>query len=372
MKILISAGEASGDNYGALLARALKKKNRGANIIGFGGRAMAASGVDVKIELTKFALVGFIEVVKKLKSIIGVYNRALEIIKLEKPDALVVIDYPGFHLKLIKDARALGVKKIVYYITPQVWVWKYKRIFKIKKYTDLCVVVYPFEEKIFAKEGINVRYFGHPLKEMIPAVKKTKNKSGKVYNVGIFPGSRENEIKQFIGPILEACSLTEQKVKRVKFTVFLASEADREFIQGRLSGYKGLVIEYKDGKDYAARAALDAAIAKSGTTTLELAMMGIPMAVVYRVNSLTFMMIKPMLTAKYAALPNIIAEKELVREFLQHNFKPEPVAEEIIRIITDKKYSVSIKASLKKAVGSLDTNHKPSNKTAAAILGLLK
>lgn len=372
MKILISAGEASGDNYGALLARALKKKKRGVNIIGFGGRAMAASGVDVKIELTKFALVGFIEVVKKIGSIIGVYNRALEIIKSEKPDALVVIDYPGFHLKLIKDARALGVKKIVYYITPQVWVWKYKRIFKIKKYTDLCVVVYPFEEKIFAKEGINVRYFGHPLKEMIPAVKKSVKKQAKQLNIGVFPGSRENEIRHFIGDILEACALTASKVKNVKFTFFLASEADMDFIKTRLSAYAGLKFEFKEGKDYAARASLDAAIAKSGTTTLELAMMGVPMAVVYRVNSLTFMMIKPMLTAKYAALPNIIAEKELVREFLQHNFKPAPVADEIIKIITDKKYSLKIKASLKKAVGSLDTSHNPSGQTAAAILGLLK
>jgi len=369
LKILISAGEASGDNYGALLARAVKKKDRKAQITGFGGPVMSGAGVDVKIELTRFALVGFAEVAKKIFSIINVYNKAVDIIKSEKPDVLVVIDYPGFHLKLIKDARKIGVKKIIYYITPQVWVWKYKRIFKIKKYADFCVVAYPFEEKIFTKEVIKARYFGHPLKEMIPKPGKIKKSKNKVYNVGVFPGSRENEVKKFMDPILEACVLTAQKVKRVKFTVYLAEGTNRDFIMRKTAVLKNIAFEFKSGRDYASRSGLDAAIAKSGTTTLELAMMGVPMAVVYSVSPLTFMLAKPMLKSKFAALPNIIAEREIVKEFIQDGFKPALVADEIIKILTRPGYKKAVKDSLKKTVGSLETADNPSEKAASVVLG---
>lgn len=372
MKILISAGEASGDNYGALLARAIKKKDRPAEIIGFGGPVMAGAGVDVKIELTRFALVGFAEVAKKILSIIAVYNKAVEVIKSEKPDVLVVIDYPGFHLKLIKDAKKLGVKRIIYYITPQVWVWKYKRIFKIKKYTDFCVVAYPFEEKIFRKEGIKASYFGHPLKEMLPKAGKIKKSGGKVFKVGVFPGSRENEVKKFMDPILETCALIARKIKNVRFIIYLAEGTNRNFIREKAASLKNITFEFKSGRDYASRAALDAAVAKSGTTTLELAMTGVPMAVVYRVSPVTFMLAKPMLKAKFAALPNIIAGKEIVKEFIQDGFKPALVADEIIKILTQPRYTKSIKDSLKKTVGSLETNNNPSEKTAAVVLGGIK
>jgi lipid-A-disaccharide synthase len=348
-KILISAGEASGDFYGAELAKQILKthKNR-VKIIGFGGAKMRAAGVDVKIDLVKHAVMGFWEVVKKLSDIVGVFNRACAILNEERPDALVVIDYPGFNLSIVKKAKALGVKKIIYYITPQVWVWKYNRIFTIKKHVDLCVVVLPFEKRIFEKEGIKVRYFGHPMAPYLtPAKPGAKEKL-----IGIFPGSRENEVKSFMEDILKACALIKLNYKNASFVLFQADTIKDGLIKPFLEKYPGLKIRTVSGWDIRTKSSLYAAIAKSGTTTLELALMGVPMAVVYRLAEASYWIIRSMAKGKYVSLPNIILDKPVVKEFIQHDFKAENVSRELLRILNDAKYAASIKKGLSGLNGS--------------------
>jgi lipid-A-disaccharide synthase len=340
-KILISAGEASGDFYGAELAREIYRQKAGkVKIIGFGGAKMRSAGVELKIDLVSHAVIGFLEVLLKLLDFISIFSAAKKAIISEKPDCLIVIDYPGFHLRLIKEARKLGIKKIIYYITPQVWVWKYNRIFTLKKYTDYCITALPFEKRILEKEGIKAGYFGHPIS---PYLKKaTMKKSGAV--VGIFPGSRKNEIKTFFETILKSAALVKMNMGGVKFKLFRSDTISDEMLAPYLKKYQGLKIQVVNGWDLSSRAGLSAAIAKSGTTTLELALVGVPQAVVYKISPVSYAIIRAMSKGRFVSLPNIIKGKEIVKEFMQDNFKPEKVSAEILKILRDGDYSNKIKA----------------------------
>jgi len=340
-KILISAGEASGDFYGAELAKEIKKQDRGAVITGFGGGKMRAAGVDVRLDPVKHAVMGFWEAAKTIHIHLNLYFKAMDIIKKEIPDILVVIDSPGFHLPLIRGAKRAGVKKVVYFSTPQVWVWKYKRIYEIKKYADLAIVVLPFEEKIFRNEGIRVKYFGHPVAPYITGKTDTGKAPGPV---GIFPGSRENEIKYFFEDILKACELIKTARKGTRFVLFRSDTIKNELIEGRLKKHPGLKVRVVKGWDLRSRASLSAAIAKSGTVTLELALLGVPEAVVYRVSGFTYLAMKFMAKGRYVSLPNIISGKEVVKEFIQGGLKPEKLSAEILKLLEDRRYAGKMKA----------------------------
>jgi lipid-A-disaccharide synthase len=368
-KILISAGEASGDFYGAALTKEILK-TPGASVIAFGGPMMKDAGAEIKIELTKYALTGFSEIAGRFLEVAGVFLNAVRILKKERPDVLVVIDYPGFNMRLIKEARKAGIKKIVYYITPQVWVWKYKRIFAIKKYTDLCIVVLPFEKGIFEKVGANVRYYGHPMAEFINSLPASPQ-GGSAKTVGVFPGSRENEIRRFFDDILEACMIIKEKNKDAKFVLFRSGEIDMNLINEKISKFKGLEFEFRNSGDYAARKGLTAAIAKSGTTTLELGLLGIPMAVVYRVSRLSYMIMLRLIKnsfVKYISLPNIILGKEAVKEFVQNDFNPEALAKEIGRLLNDREYAGMVRVSLSELNGFLAAGGGTSAKIAQAVM----
>ncbi len=339
-KILISAGEASGDFYAANLSRELIKKTKGdINIIGFGGNMMKSAGVDVRINLLKYAIVGFTEVFLKIFAILFVYLKAISILKKENPDILIVIDYPGFHLKLIKKAKEIGIDKVIYYITPQVWAWKYERIYKIKKYVDLAIVILPFEKKIFEKENIKVKYFGHPLSEYLLETKTKKKliKDGKNITIGIFPGSRENEIKKIFPIILKSALLISQKINNVKFIIFKSHTIDVKTILKYFKKNENLNIVITDGKEKI-NYQLDCAIAKSGTITLELALLKIPHLIVYKSSFFSYFLAKKMAKVRFIGLPNLISERMIVKEFVQSDLTSKNISEEIYRIIKDRKY----------------------------------
>ena len=341
INILISAGEASGDFYGAEIAKLLKAKlkNR-ARIIGFGGDKMRAAGVDVKIGLAGQAVFGFWEVLTRGREILASFRKAVKIIKEEKINLLVVIDYPGFHLALIKEAKKAGVDKVVYYIPPQVWAWKYKRIYSIKKYADLVIVKMPFEEGVYRKAKIKAKYFGHPLAEhMMKQHNFSKGKKG-VRTIALYPGSRKGEIKRLLKPMLEAAVLIRKKFKKTSFVIVKADSVPRALIENIVSKYTGLdPAIFEQGVKIPKPAC---AIAKSGTTTLELALLGIPEVVVYKVAWFDYFLIKLMAKAKMIALPNIIAGKLIVRELIQGDVTPENISGEVIKILSERKYSLNI------------------------------
>lgn len=338
-KILISAGEESGDLYASILVKEIKKCRKNIQILAFGGSRVKKAGADLKINLLKIAIIGFWEVLLNVFRIISVLIKAQKIIKMERPDALIVIDFPGFHLWLIKIARQFGVKKIIYWITPQVWAWKYDRIKTIKKYCDLCIVAFPFEKKIFEKENIPVKFFGHPVAEII---RSKKNKSNKK-NIGIFPGSRNKEIKTFLPVILKACVLIKEKNPNIKFLLFKSKTADKNMLNKYIMKYKDLDIKIFEGDNFNIRGSLTAAIVKSGTVTLENVFLNIPMVVVYKISLISYFIIKTLIKIKFISLPNIIANREIVPELIQSDFTPQKIYEKIDVIINDKKYDDSIR-----------------------------
>lgn len=364
-KILISAGESSGDFYGAKLAVELKRRKKGAlSIIGFGGPKMRAAGIDIKVNPVEHAAIGFWEVIRNIFTHLGIFNQAVETIKKEMPDALLVIDSPAFHMPLIKKAKALGVKKVIYYSTPQVWVWKAKRINELKKYTDLCIVVLPFEEKLLKNAGINARYFGHPMAPYLTPAKP----SAKEKVIGIFPGSRVNEVNSFTEDMLKACAFIRLSEKNARFILFKADTISFELLRPFLDKYHGLKIKVADGTDIKAKSSLTAAIAKSGTVTLELAIMGVPMAIVYRVSEISYHMMKNIIKLKYVGLPNILLDKPAVKEFLQHDFRPDNVGHEILKILKDKKYAAKIHADLDMLRVKKKDASKTVENTASAVI----
>ncbi len=362
-KILISTGEESGDLYASLLVREIKKHRKSIKITGFGGERLKKAGADLKINLLQIAIIGFWEVLLNFFRIISVMMRAKNVLKQEKPDALIVIDFPGFHLWLIKKARQLGVRKIIYWITPQVWAWKYERIKIIKKYCDLCIVAFPFEKKIFENEKISVRYFGHPITEII----KNNRKGIKRKNIGIFPGSRQSEIKSFLPVILKACVLIKEKIPEAKFLIFKSKSIKDDILNKILDGYEQAEIKIVNGNDYAARKTLLTAITKSGTITLENALLGIPMVVVYKLSFISYFITKKLIKLKNISLPNIIAGKQVVPELLQNDFTPEKICDNIIKIIEDKKLFNYIKNEYRKIHRSIYIKGTLKN-TAMAIL----
>lgn len=364
-KILISAGEASGDFYGAELAKEIKKQDKKALLLGFGGGKMRAAGVDVRIDRVKHAVVGFWEAAKIMHIHLSQYFCAIKTIKQEKPDVLVVIDSPGFHLPLIKDARAAGVRKIIYFSTPQVWVWKYRRIYTIKKYADLVINVLPFEEAIFRKEGIKARYFGHPSAPYMAAKAKTGRTGGVI---GIFPGSRDNEIRYFFSDILKACEIIKAKRRGIEFLLFKADTISGGLIKKHLEKHPGLGIRTVKGWDIKSRSRLSAAIAKSGTVTLELALLGVPETIVYRVSGSTYWIMKAMAKGRFVGLPNIIKGREIVKEFIQDNLTPENVAAETLKLLDDKKYSAKMAAEFDKLRRAQGGGKNAVRKIARAVL----
>jgi lipid-A-disaccharide synthase len=344
VKIIISAGEASGDFYGACLAGQILKTKKGkVAISGFGGQKMKAAGVDVRLDTVSHASMGFWEVFVNIFTHLRLFNQAVKFIRQEKPDMLIVIDSPAFNMPLIEAARKNGIKKIVYYSTPQVWVWKPGRIKILKKNTDLCVVVLPFEEKILKDAGINAKYFGHPMAPYLSPAKPSSRRK----LIGIFPGSRKNEIIHFFDDILKTCALIKLHLKKVDFILFQSDTISDAQIASYLQRYAGLRIKVVKGSDIKEKSSLTAAIAKSGTTTLELALMGVPMAVVYRISQLSFMIMKNLTGIKFVSLPNIILKKEVVKEFIQDDFKPENVSREMIKILSDKEYASKMRNNFK-------------------------
>lgn len=365
-KVIISAGEASGDYYASKLAIELKKITKEKiKIIGFGGEKMKEAGIDVRINLVKLSIIGFVEVLFKFIQVLITFYKALHIIKNEKPDLLVVVDYPGFHLNLIKHAKKSGIKKIVYYITPQVWAWDYKRIYKIKKYVDLAIVVLPFEKKVFENENIRVKYFGHPIAEYILKNKK-KVKKEKNINIGLFPGSRNSEIKKIFPVILKAANLIANKIKNVNFIVFKSHTVDTKYLLKFFSKNSNLKIKVVDS-EYKYNYFLDCAIIKSGTISLEVALLGVPGVVVYKTSFISYLIAKKFLKVKYISLPNLILNKMVMKEFIQNELTEQNIFMEINKILTNAKYRNNMKSNFKIIIKQLYKKDTTKN-IAKAIL----
>lgn len=339
MKIMLSAGEASGDLHGANLAEALKAVDPQVELIGMGGEQMRKAGVRIVYDIKNLGVIGIGEIIKKIPFFYKLRTFLVNTMKEEKPDALVCIDYPGFNMKLIEKAKEAGIP-VIYYILPTIWAWHKSRGNVIAEYTDLAVSLFPFEAEMYKKMGTNVVYGGHPLLDTVkPSMSKDEAYSffglqqGKK-TVLFMPGSRVQEVQSLYGKMLAAGKLLQDKVEGLQFMVPKASTIDRHMLE-EAAREVNLEVHIGEERVYDMMNIADAAICASGTATLETALMGVPTLLVYRVNALTYWLSKILVHLDSIGLPNIISGHRIMPELWQDEVTPENIEAAVLPWLVD-------------------------------------
>jgi len=331
---MIVTGEASGDLHGANLARAMRKMDDSLRFVGMGGEEMSSAGVELLFDAGKVSVVGVAEVISHLPDIFRAQRVLKKYLAEFRPDLLIIIDLPDFNLLLAKFAKKLGIK-VFYYICPQVWAWRSGRVKTIRERVDTVGVILPFEESFFRERGVTANYVGHPL---LDTVHLTKTRADFLAHhgipreqrcVGLLPGSRKNEVASLMPTFLAAArQLQEKSSEPLIFLVPLASTITKEelFSHGIEAYRETLDIRVIRGDRYNLMAACACVVAASGTVTLELALLDVPMVVTYRLSPLTYRLGRLLVKLQYFSLVNLIAGKEVVPELLQDEVQPDAIA----------------------------------------------
>ena len=338
--IMVIAGDTSGDHHGAKLVQAMRKKNSNLFFCGIGGQVLRTSGVRLLLDTTALSVVGVTEIFSKIHHFLGGMRRAKNIIRSLNPDLLILIDFPGFNLPFSAIAKKYGVK-ILYYISPQVWAWRQGRVKKIRKRIDHMAVILPFEEEFFKEHGIPVSYVGHPLLdtyecavEPLPAVDHRKNHRV----IGLLPGSRDREIERHLPIMLEAAQILTRQLKDVRFVISLAPSVNKDVFDEKLR-------KHAAGIDYCLVSEgvrkiftqCGFVVVCSGTVTLEAALCGIPMVIIYKISPITALLGKILVTGvNFIGLVNLIAGKGLVPELIQYEASSQKIAETVGRMVQDE------------------------------------
>ena len=379
-RVMFLAGENSGDLHAArVVTELLPMLPAGSELYGFGGRRMEAAGMRLDFDLAgELPVFGFSQVVRHYPKLRALMARAREL--LAGADLLVLVDYPGFNLRLARHAKALGVP-VAYYISPQVWAWKKGRLKTIAACVDRMLVIFPFEVDFYRAAGVPAVYVGHPLlddpepPEPASEVRARLGVSDGAPLVGLIPGSRRGEVERHLPVMLAAAVIVRRRLPDTRFAIPLAGTVTRESIDAALARFPDIaaatVVTDGGGPGAAGtRAAMDFAMCKSGTSTLELALLGVPMVIVYKMSWITWIIIKALVTVKFAGLVNIVAGRQVSRELLQEAATPRAVASEALRILTDPAASAAMKtdlAAVKDALGGPGA----SRRAAEEIAGLL-
>lgn len=351
--LLLSAGEASGDMYAAQLAAELKKR-LDAEIFGLGGPQMRAEGVDVVTDYHEVSVVGITEILGHLPSLIRAMRRLVSEARRRKPALAIVTDFPGFHLRLARKLKPLGIRN-VYFICPQFWAWRPWRARLIGRRFALALCIFPFEEKFFADAGVPVKFIGHPLVGQVRAMRNREEFCAEhgldpaKPMVAILPGSRRGELAQHL-PLLYAACERIRAAGPVQFVVAAAPGRASSLRDGWLPELHVRVVE---GQTYDALAAADASIVSSGTATVEAALLGAPMVVVYRVTPLTALLAKPLVRTSYFSMVNLIAGRSVVPELIQAQFTPDNVVAEILKLLQEPAAREAMRQDLAKVRGLL-------------------
>jgi lipid-A-disaccharide synthase len=347
-QILISAGEASSDMYAARLVTALRERTH-ARFFGMGGPRMAEAGVELIADYHEVAVVGIAEVLHKIPTVIGVQNRLKREAERRKAALAILVDSPGTHLGVARRMKQIGVP-VGYFIGPQVWAWRAGRVRTVQRRVNQMVVIFPFEEKIYRDAGVPVTFVGHPLVDVVkPSLTRAEfaalhHRDASEPIVTILPGSRPSEIGQNYGRILEACERLQRTNSKIQFVLAAAPNLTSEFF----SGYANSAAEIKQvrGSTYDALAAADCGIVASGTATIEAALLGTPMVVIYRVRPLSAFILRRMIRTPFFSMVNLIAGRRVVTELIQDDFTPEAVESEVRRLLDSPGTTSEMRASL--------------------------
>jgi lipid-A-disaccharide synthase len=341
MRIFLSAGEASGELYGARLIEALREELRSRGdtsnpeFFGVGGEAMARAGCDLVVNAHEIAIVGLAEVVQHLPRIYGLFRKVVNEIERRRPEVAVLIDFPDFNFRLARQLHQRGIP-VVYYVSPQLWAWRQSRIQLVRKYVQKMLVIFPFEQRFYAEHGIDAEFVGHPLAQACPLAisrddfaERYKLDGEKTW-VALLPGSRRGEVSRIFPTLLEAAQLLGRDYV---YIVPVASTLDRSWMTTFLERNDSPVTFTDDAQ--ATLSFARAAAVASGTSTLQAALIGTPFAMVYRVAPLTWTMGRRLVKVDRFAMPNLIAERDVVTELVQDDFTAQAVASELRRLLPD-------------------------------------
>ncbi len=333
-RVLIVAGEASGDLYGGQLIREVAGIAPRVSFLGIGGASMRDAGLDALVRSEDISVVGLVEVIRHLGVIKRALKRVTESIRATRPDLVLLIDFPDFNFRVARAARKANVP-VFYYISPQVWAWRRGRVKTLAGLVDKMIVIFPFEVDIYREAGVDVEFLGHPLVDVVRQYRKRPVQAKRRHPVvALLPGSRRGEIERHMPVMLEAARIIAGQIPDASFTIPLAPTLQREDIGRYLEDFP-IPVTVREGAFHEVVAGADAAVVSSGTATVETALMGTPMVVIYRLNALTFALARLLVRVPYIAMVNLISGRLVVPELIQNEASGEAIARELLVILKD-------------------------------------
>ncbi len=373
IRILICAGEISGDMYGAAIIREMRAACKTPlEFYGIGGDLMKAEGVELFAHASETGVMGFWEVLKRYRFFSALIRRITGLLDTRRPDLLLTIDYPGFNLRIAEQAHKRSIRT-VHYICPQVWAWHKNRIPKIARILDRLLTLFPFEPELFDGTGLNVTFEGHPLADQIAATLAEPAPLlpwGEGHRIAIFPGSRKNEIMRLLPDEMQAAAILEKRIGDCTFLIPVPTPAAHETVLALLAKIKDKPkqVAVVDGQSRHVLHQAEAAVIKSGTSTLEGCMLLCPFVIVYRVSALSGAIMRRVVTGvSHIGLVNILAKKEVCRELLQDALTPEALAQELEKLICNANYRATMLADMR-AVNTLVGAPGATARVAAVVL----
>ena len=367
----IIAGESSGDSYGARLAAALMDLAPDCRVRGMGGDAMREAGVDIMVDSTDLAVVGFIEVLKHLRTFRQIFNDLVRRARDDRPDAVVLIDYPGFNVRLATKLHAMGIT-VVYYVSPQVWAWGKRRIPKLARCVDKMLVIFPFEPTVFQHTDLDVAFVGHPLVDILeeyrdPAVRRDPN------TVALLPGSRSGEIDRLLEPLLRIAAWLAQRHRQLTFVLpvpnrHLQARVSERIVELRQACDDIPAVEVMTGQTRKCLQRADVGIAASGTVTVEAAIFGLPLVVVYKLHPVTYWLARLLVKIPHFTMVNLVRHRLVYEEFLQGAVTAERVGRAVEAIMRGGARRAEVESEMAAAVRALGGRTNACRQAAEAVL----
>ena len=377
MKLAIVAGEASGDLHASEVVRELKLLDPALQTFGIGGDFLAREGMGILHHAREMGIVGLFNVIRHLGMFRRILNEMTEAIAREKPDAVMLVDYPDFNLRLARRCKAMGLR-VIYYISPQVWAWRRGRVKQIGRVVDRMLVIFPFEEDFYRQHNVPVTYVGHPLiDEMAPLTRRDREPSpsgeggrrpDEGMRIALLPGSRRHEVRTLLPPMLDAVSILKNEREVDAFIIQAPTISSAELL-GVMQEARGFVriVPHDRGE---ALSGADVALSSSGTATLECAIVGVPVIVMYRLSSPTHWLAQRLVKLRHFSLVNIIAGKNVVPELLQEHVNGERIAREVRKLLEPAE-NARVRGELAAVTGKLGTSGA-SRRAAEAIMSTVR
>jgi len=373
MRIMISCGEPSGDLYAGALVSEILSREPSADVFGFGGRRLAAAGTRLVGDFQGLSVTGLTEALRVLPRSYAMLRRLVAAARATRPDVFVAIDFPDFNFRLMAALHRLGIP-IVYYISPQLWAWRAGRMRTMKRFVDRVLVIFPFEEALYRREGVPVEFVGHPLIDLVgvkaprAALLREHGLVADAPTVALLPGSRPNELRRIVPDMAASLPLIRARVPGVQFIVAAAPNLQDELF-APLLGASGPVLVRERTDDVLA--ACDVVITASGTATVQAALHERPMVVVYRLSPLTYRIGKPFVRVDTYAMANLVAGERIVPELIQDDFTPARVADETVRLLTDRELYTRTRDALRRVRENLGGSGA-SGRAATAVIAVAR